>query len=108
MAGFFEQAAINATPPGTGGKITISTASSTAGSGNFDAYKGRWIWLKSDVKTYVRAGTSLVGAATAGDMYLTADTDYFWRVPKDGTLSYLRAKGTGSGTLFWRTSSGPV
>lgn len=100
--------AINVSPPGTGGKIALSTASSTAGSGNLSAYEGKWLWVKADEKTHVRTGGSSVGAATSGDIYLTADVDYFWRVPTDGTRSYVRAKAaSGTGTLFYRVTSGP-
>lgn len=99
--------AANVCPPGTGGSIAVTSASSTAGSGDFSAYAGKWLWLTASAKTHVRAGTSSVGAATTGDIYMTADTPYFWRVPKDGTLSYVRARtATGSGTIHYRVTSG--
>lgn len=109
MTAFYAQEADNITPPGSGGTIAVpSAASSTVGSGNLTAYQGRWLWIKSSAKTHVRFGTSSVGAATTGDIYLTADVDYPMRVPRDGTRSYVRARGAAAGTLHYRVTSGPV
>jgi hypothetical protein len=95
-------------PPGSGGTISFTTASSTAGSGNLTAYAGRWLVFKADTDVHVRFGASSVGAATAGDYYLSADLPEQYRIPKDGTLSYVRAKGTAAGKLYFRVTSGPV
>lgn len=109
MSGQLVPEAANLTPPGAGGTVTVpSGASSTAGSGNLSAYAGEWLWIKSTVKTHVRFGISTVGAATTGDIYLTADVDYPFRIPRDGTLSYVRARGTAAGTLYYRQTSGPM
>lgn len=108
MSSYFVQEANNVTPPGSGGTITLSTTSSTAGSGNLTAYAGRWLVFKSDVDVHVRFGALNVGAATAGDYYLTADLPEPYRIPKDGTLSYVRAKGTAAGKLYYRVTSGPI
>lgn len=103
-----EADALNVTPPGSGGTITVpSGASSGVASGSLVAYQGAFLWLKSSSKAHVRFGTSAVGAATTGDIYLTADVDYFFRVPKDGSQSYVRTRGAAAGTLYYRRTSGP-
>lgn len=109
MSGMYEREAVLVTPPASGGTITVpSGSSSTAGSGNLSAYQGSYLWVKSTAKTYLRFGTSSVGAATTGDIYLTADVDYQFWIPEDGTLSYVRARGAAAGTLYYRQSSGRV
>lgn len=111
MSGFIEREAVLITPPGVGDGATItvpSAASSTAGDGNLSSYAGSYLWVKSTVKAYVRFGEAGVGAATVGDIYLTPDVDYAFWIPRDASRSYVRARGTAAGTLYYRRSSGLV
>lgn len=101
----YERDAAVVCPPGSGGTITVpSGSSSTAGSGVLTAYKNHWLWMKSSSKAHVRFGTSAVGAATTGDIYLTPDADYHFRIP--ASVTHVRVRGVAAGTLYYRKSSG--
>lgn len=92
--------------PRDGGTIAVpSAASSTAGDGDLSSYIGKHVWLKADVKTHIRVGTSYE-AATAGDIYLTPDVDYDFRVAQD--QKHISVYGAGAGTLYLRVTSGPI
>jgi hypothetical protein len=95
-------------PPGSGGTITVPSGSSNTSATSLVAYQGAWLWLKSTAKTHVNFGTSTVATALTTHIYLTADVDYFFRIPKDGSLSYIKTRGATTGTLYYRKTSGPL
>ncbi|MCZ7683904.1 MAG: hypothetical protein M5U28_36115 [Sandaracinaceae bacterium] len=99
--------AINACPPGDGDSTAIPSAGSTSAI-DLSAHLGRFVTFKSDTSAHVRFGASDVGAATAGDIYLTADADATWRIVTGRT--HLRALDGGSagGRIFYAVTSEPV
>lgn len=107
MSGFYAPDAMVVSPPGTGGTLTIpSGASSTAAACKLTAHKGHWLWIKSTVKAHIRfssAGT----AATTGNIYLTPDVDYPFRIPANtAARDRITAYGVSAGTLYFRRTSG--
>src|SRR5690606_5201254 len=109
-----ERDALNVILPTSTTKIAVpASASTTAGvtGQNLAALAGKYVWMKSTVKTHIRAGATPTGAgaATTDDIYLTADVDYFWRIPQDGSRNGIRVKGAGTaGTLYYAVTSGPL
>lgn len=90
--------AVRVNAPTSTNTVTIATASSTAGSGNLGG--ALRVWMKATTDTRIRFGTATVGAATAGDMYLSGGVDYVLDVQKP--VTHFRAiRATANGTLFW-------
>lgn len=94
-------------PTSTGTNVTVGSASSTAGSVNFGTVgsasspHAARIWMKSDVKTHIRFGSSSVAGATTTDIYLTADQDYVFDVTPDVTSAVCKRGGSTNGILRW-------
>jgi hypothetical protein len=85
----YDLQAAQVTPPGTGTKTSI-TGTSTAAI-NLSAFEGKWVTLIASVKTHIRWGKADVTAATTDDVYIPADTERHYFIPKSGTRSYFRA-----------------
>jgi hypothetical protein len=81
-------------PTSTATNVTVATATTTAGSISVR------VWMKSDVKTHIRFGSTTVGACTTTDMYLTADIDYVFDIPPAVTNATVKRSST-SGILRW-------
>lgn len=95
-------------PTSTAANVTVGSTSSTAGSISFGSYvhgsapnHAPRIWLKADVKTHIRFGSSSVAAATTTDIYLTADVDYVLDVTPDVTSARVKRGGSTNGILRW-------
>lgn len=90
--------ALRVNAPVSTNTVSIGSASSTAGSGNLGG--ALRVWMKSNTDTRIRFGASTVGAATAGDIYLTSGVDYVLDVQKP--ITHFRAiRSTANGTLYW-------
>ena len=93
-------AAVNVYTPVSAGSVASATAASTFKSVSANSR----VWLKATVDTRVRFATSSSGSVTAGDIYLTAGTDYVFDVRGEITgFKCMKTSAASVGTLHFAT-----